>query len=317
MLILVALFLTSCNNLLDKRLTYKFNNKELKVLENKDSIFRDEYSFIRLFLDSVLIKEKGEEFLNKYTYREVFDFYHQKNKITKEILSIPNLKSEWLNEYGKIEEKFKKDSIYYTNYLKENDHRQYVDFEFLSADNTKERIYNRISVKIKIKPVNNAFIRKCDVWIYINEKTNTEDLNVFLPAAFVFFSGATSTEKIITGYENSSNDRNLREIIGLPVDIILQKYKIEFAPTELIANEKYIDVAFEKVPHSFRELLKNPKLFDKNYYIFKEIDKNYRDLYQFANLKTREKLYPKYKEFYDMHDLAFKKMYGEETIKFF
>src|SRR5690606_4905830 len=115
----------------------------------KDSLFRDEYSFIRLFLDSVLIKEKGEEFLNKYTYREVFDFYHQKNKITKEILSIPNLKSEWLNEYGKIEEKFKKDSIYYTNYLKENDYRQYVDFEFLLADNTKERIYNRISVKIK------------------------------------------------------------------------------------------------------------------------------------------------------------------------
>lgn len=308
---ILALYLVSCSNELKKNILEPLSEEVLESESNKDTTFKDFYENIRLLTDSVFVP-KGE--FTKYKDLQYYSFWELEKASRKRYQELEideNINTEWINLFGKDIKKFQEDSIKYFNHIKENYYKNFVEFEPIEVYRKKDWISFNTYVTLKVIPKNNNTIRRIMGDVYFLPKITEYDTlsSLLLPSrksAFFTYNGNSKNDFSINA-RNTSNE--LIDVIDLPIEIIKQKYNIEFYLSELVISDKYIDVGFEKVPYSMKRYYSSLSSFDKEYYINEEINKSYKSKRNYISDLINSELKPVYKLEYDFYEKGWKEYF--------
>lgn len=304
--LLCCAFLISCNDNLKVSINNELPNNTILKFSEKDSSFLKNYKNIRYLIDSSFSGSIAKTEFSSLTYREVFDYLNDFKNEEQLILNNSKNLSEWREKYKSSLNKFDKDSINFSTYIKNNNWEDFITINLLSIVSEKDWMgLDRFYANLSITGKNSNVVRKVSGYLYfenVGDKPKTE--NEYMQESSIFsYTGNPKGSLLVKGFDidNYRNDEtNLRELVNIPVEIIKQKYNIRFSLQYLIINNKYIDVKFEKIPYYASKYLTTKDEYYKTQYIL-SFDPNYEEYIIYVKQIVNEKLESKHhlaKQFY-------------------
>ncbi|MCI0922275.1 hypothetical protein, partial [Sphingobacterium rhinopitheci] len=243
LLLLIASILVSCSNPLNISIVDELPDNVVSKYIAKDSLFDGFYKEVRLLVDTVYKKNNINE-IKPIKYSDLYIINQTFNRERKALSNDQNL-SNWLLEYEKDIKQFDIDSFKYTDYINQNDYNNYLSIEpFRVYEKADWLGVNIPTLDMNIEPLDNNKIRKIVGFVSLVEKGQKEDIFSYSYSNGAFFSNSDTFQKNfkLIAQDHSSGNSGLSNVINLPIEVIKQKYNFHFKITDLVVNDKYVDV---------------------------------------------------------------------------
>jgi hypothetical protein len=284
-LILLLLILSSCENQLKKTIFEPLPPEVIQKYTLEDSTFLDEYGVIRTYVDSIYFSKTNFPQYSSLTYSDLFNYINFFEEEYKKLNESEEVKKLWEKKFENDIQKFNEDSIKYHNYILENDYHNFVDIEVQKVSKKTSWLNSYTSVDLIFKPNRNIGIRKISGYVVFIPKTEKFDsLDVAATSigksAYFGFSGFSKGVFYSSTIESIAN---LSYLEDLTIDLIKQKYNVNFRVIDLVIEDKFIDTDFEEVPWEMKEVLRAKYNFYKEFYISKYINSNFKAFPIFSN----------------------------------
>lgn len=281
----IGIFLFSCNNDLKKSVYEPLSQEVIDRETQKNSTFKSFYETVRIKADTIYNPiDSFPQFL-KLEYGTLWELEKEMSKRIDELENDFKRKEEWDNQFLNDIEKFRLDSIKFRNLIRENYYKNFVRIEVKGVETKIEWGNTMVYVPLEFTPINNNIIRKIGgslSFVPIGDKYDTLSFagNTSKLAAFFSFTGNTKGK-----FKNTAStvSKEFYGIEGLPIEIIQQKYNIVFHPTELVIEDRFVDVSMSEIPYIFRRYLETNDSFDKEFYIKEYLNKDYKSYKTFVD----------------------------------
>jgi len=215
----------------------------------------------------------------------LFDYDKYRREEFEKLKVSEEVKKDWENNFGSDEAKFNSDSVQYKNYILKNDYYNFLEIDVLKVSEEMVWFSRYTKVNLLVKPKNGVGIRKLSGYVHFLEKNEELDSLsnfsiVHKKKAYFSFSGYTKKEFNISA---SHYQNDLTSIEDLPAEIIKQKYKIRFRVNELVIDDGYVDVKFDSVPNTMKEVFIGKYPYYKSHYIKENINSNFKEFIFFVS----------------------------------
>lgn len=238
-----------------------------------------------MLVDSVYVPRKEQGLIKDLTYYDLFNYLKNWSLEQEKVLASDVFNKDWLSKFSKAQSQFLKDSTQYERYIDSNRYTNYLELSFLKVFKKEGWLGTERVAEILITPKNHNSIRAVSGYLFIMDKNKIEKKQELIGgldgSAFFSFKGYTNSNAVTEAGEITNNYR-LLEFIDIPKEIILQKYEVDFKVTDLIVEDRYVDVSFEKVPNPYIMYRRDKSEGYKEYFIQSEIDSNFKSRANYA-----------------------------------
>lgn len=284
-LILLLLILSSCENKLKKTIFEPLPPEVIQKYALEDSTFLDEYWIIRTYVDSIYFSKTNFPQYSSLTYSDLFNYFDFFEEEYKKLNESEEVKKLWEKKFASDIQKFKEDSIYFHEYVLENDYHNFLEIEVEKVSRKTSWLNSYTSVDLIFKPHRNIGIRKISGYVsFLSKSEKFDSLDVF--PVILSKSASFSFSGYSTGvFKDAAIDygRDLSYLEDLTNDLIKQKYNVHFYVNELVIEDRFIDAKFEEVPYQMKDVLRGAYSFARESYISNHINSNFKEFYIFSN----------------------------------
>lgn len=266
-LFVIAVFLGSCNNPLNKPIVEPLTVEELRSASKKDTSFIEFYEEIQEIRKSFFTEDINQVKYGDISYKQLKKYlaYDIDTVFTKPIFE--KAEKDWNLKFDKYKQKLDSLSNYWEKYLNENSLDSYVKIEFEQISKDYYSYSNdvkNVNIAFKLTPLKGT-IQQISFSYKIKSKLESGERENLYSAIFDDNRGACITttpfsKSVVRYWEVNYNlEKTLKYITSAEFK---RDYDITFEVTKIRINDKNITEDDLIIPELIKDYLKYPSLYE-------------------------------------------------------